>query len=483
MTDEQSIEYTGFTADYGNALSGVVDLKLRKGNADKREYLAQVGFNGFELGVEGPFKKDGKASYLANYRYSMLAVANALGLEFGTGAAVPFYQDLTFKVHVPTKKAGTFSLFGLGGLSNIEFLAETAGDNNLYSSDNENSRFRSNTGVTGLSHTFFLDNKTYSKLVLAVSGTQSAGHTDTLSPDTGEAFRSFGTNSVQIKYSLNYKLNRKFNARNTANVGFIADHYQISVLDSFRFSTGFEPLRDFDGNATMVQAYGQWKHRFTDKLSSTAGVHSQHFLLNGSHAVEPRLGLRYQLGDRQNLNFGAGLHSQLQPLMVYFVKERGSEEGDPLPNENLDFTRSMHLVLGHDLFLTPDMRLKSEIYYQQLYNVPIHSYASPFSMLNAGRDFILPTETDLVNEGTGVNYGLELTLEKFFSKGYYFLVTSSLFQSQYTGSDNIERNTAFNGNYVFNVLGGKEFKLGKRSTLGFDTKITYAGGMRFTPID
>jgi len=64
-----------------------------------------------------------------------------------------------------------------------------------------------------------------------------------------------------------------------------------------------------------------------------------------------------------------------------------------------------------------------------------------------------------MNEGTGENYGLEFTLERFFSKGYYVLGTASLFQSTYKGSDGIERSTAFNGQYVLNLLGGKEFRL------------------------
>lgn len=473
---------SAFPADYGNALSGVFDLKLRNGNADKREYLAQVGFNGFELGVEGPFKKGSRASYLANYRYSMLAVVSALGLQFGTGASVPYYQDLTFKLNFPTAKAGTFTVFGLGGLSNIEFLAKDAGDNNLYTTNTRNSRFDSNTGVAGMSHTYFFNEKTYARLVMAISGTQNTGKIDSIIPTGGEVpFLGFMNN--QMKYSLNYKVNRKFSSRNTATAGLIGGLYHVQVRDSSYTGSGYTYLRDYTGHAGLVQAYANWQHRFSEALAMTLGAHSQHFLLNGSHSLEPRLGLRYKLGGRQSLSLGAGLHSQTQPITVYFVKNTDSDQDASYPNRDLGFTRSAHAVLGYDLMLTPEMRVKAETYCQRLYHVPVHRFPSSFSMLNAGRDFVLPSEINLVNEGTGYNYGFELTLERFFSKGYYFLGTASLFQSRYEGSDGIERNTAFNGNYVFNALAGKEFKLGKRATLGFDTKVTYAGGNRFTPID
>ena len=61
--------------------------------------------------------------------------------------------------------------------------------------------------------------------------------------------------------------------------------------------------------------------------------------------------------------------------------------------------------------------------------------------------------------------------------------TISVFESKYKGSDGIERNTAFNGNYTVNFLFGKEIPLGKTMQLSFDVKYTHAGGRRFTPID
>ncbi|MCB0552659.1 MAG: TonB-dependent receptor, partial [Phaeodactylibacter sp.] len=151
----------------------------------------------------------------------------------------------------------------------------------------------------------------------------------------------------------------------------------------------------------------------------------------------------------------------------------------------LGFTRSNQFVLGYDWRVSQDWRAKAEAYYQAIDKAPVESFPSSFSLLNAGADFVFPEAGSLANEGTGANYGLELTVEKFFSKGYYGLLTASVFDSKYEGSDGIERNTAFNNGYVVNLLAGKEFKIGKdkRNALTFDMKATRAGGRYYTPVD
>jgi len=123
------------------------------------------------------------------------------------------------------------------------------------------------------------------------------------------------------------------------------------------------------------------------------------------------------------------------------------------------------------------------LYYQYLYDVPVNAFSSSYSMLNTGASFKTDLEDNLTNAGTGKNYGVELTIEKFFSKGYYALFTSSLYNSKYTGSDGVERNTAFNGKYVYNLLAGKEFNVGNRNKFSIDFKYTNAGGRAYTPIN
>ena len=90
-----------FPAEYGNALAGVFDLKLRTGNSEKHEYWAQMGFNGLEFGLEGPFSKKTAATYLAAYRYSLTDIIEKMGVKLKESAR---YQDLSFNLNFPTKK-------------------------------------------------------------------------------------------------------------------------------------------------------------------------------------------------------------------------------------------------------------------------------------------------------------------------------------------------------------------------------------------
>jgi hypothetical protein len=173
----------------------------------------------------------------------------------------------------------------------------------------------------------------------------------------------------------------------------------------------------------------------------------------------------------------------MQPHQIYFTQSYNDLTGEygELTNKDLDFTKSHHFVVGYDYLITKNFRFKFETYYQHIYNVPVEREPSYHSMLNYGAEFYIPNLDSLVNKGTGKNYGVEFTLEKFFSNNYYFLITTSLFEAKYKGSDNIERNSAFNGNYVVNVLGGYEFKLGDNTFLTASPKFTVAGGKRYVP--
>ncbi len=489
-TLENSDFMTGaFAADYGNATSGVFDLKMRQGNRDKREFLAQVGFNGFELGAEGPFRKGKNASFLINYRYSTLSVFNALNIDFGTGAAIPQYQDLTFKTDFITKKAGKFSWWGIGGLSYVALLeSDKKAGQNLFGISARDTYFRSNVGATGLTHTYLFKNNAYLKTNVGLSANINLIQADRI--DTSfHTFKNlkpeYRQTTRNIKYSVNSIYNRKFSARDFFNAGVYLDLYQTLFVDSNDFYFGnntFVTLRDYSGSSTLLRAFAQWQHKFSDRFMITGGLHNQYFGLNGSQSLEPRCGLRYNFNNKQALSFGAGLHSQLQPMYIYFASDSSGGLRRET-NRGLDFTRAAHSVMAYDQALGNNFRFKSEVYYQYIYRAPVKSDPSYFSALNLGADFNSPNVNNLVSRGTGFNYGLEVTLEKFFSKGYYFLWTASLFDSKYKGSDQILRNTAFNGNYVLNLLCGKEIRLGQHHAISLDARGTYSGGKYYTPIN
>ena len=477
-----------FPAEYGNAIAGAFDLNLRSGNPDKHEFTGQVGFNGFELGAEGPLITLGngqKATYLANYRYSTLEVLDILGFSAGTGTAIPRYKDLTFLIDVPSKKIGRIKLFGLWGKSFIDLgrdLSDTT--ENQYNSRGIATDFGSGLAVFGLSHTLYFNEKTRLKSTISWQNSNSLAVLDSIINKSFEPF--IRSDQTENKLSFSTQLRKKINARDNLSIGLVIDRYNISYLDSMksREYNRFITTTDINGSMFFYRTYVQWQHNFGSRFTTYSGVNLQYFGLNKEIVAEPRFGARLMASEKSTINFGFGLHSQLQPKVIYF-----HQEWNPLTknysrtNENVKFTRSVHLVLGYQYMINNNFRIKLEGYYQHLYKVPVKGSFPEFSLINSGDQFGIPREDSLVNKGTGKNMGLEFTFEKFLSNNWYFLFTTSLFDSQYTGYDGVWRNSAFNGNYVVNLLAGYEQKLGEHTILTFDIKTVWAGGKRFIPVD
>ncbi len=479
-----------FPAEYGNALSGVFDLNMRSGNNQVREYTGQVGFNGFELGAEGPFtvRKSGpKASYLANFRYSTLEVFNKIGINIGTGEAIPKYKDLTFIVDIPGVKSGRFKIFGLWGDSFIDIGRETSDTaGNSYLPRGMAADYGSGLAVAGLSHTYFFNENTRIKSTLSYQTTNATAKVDSVRNNGLNTYPYYGSSQSENILSLSVAFTKKINKRHNYGLGFDINRYAVDFSDSiYRYNfRKFIYITDVSGDLMFFQAYGQWQFRISDELTVYAGLHFQYFGLNGDHAFEPRASVKWQFRQNQSLSLGIGKHSQMQPRIVYFYETFDTLNHSYFrTNENLKFTRSDHYVLGYDYSIPNRFRIKLEAYYQYLYDVPVKESFPEFSMLNAGDYFVIPIEDSLVNEGTGYNYGIEMTIEKFLGKGYYFLMTTSLFDSKYRGFDREVRNTAFNGSFVMNLLGGYEVELGRNKMLTLDLKTTWAGGKRHVPVD
>ncbi len=478
-----------FPAEYGNALSGAFDLNMRSGNNQVREYTGQIGFNGFELGAEGPFKvqKSGpKASYLANFRYSTLDVMHKLGFNFGTGTAVPEYKDFTFLIDIPGTKLGRFKFIGLFGNSYIELGRDREDtSNNQYTVKGIATNFRADLGVIGLSHIYYLNENARFKSCISFQTTASKAILDSIQKEEGDVYPMYRGRESENKVSFSTQFKQKLNSKSNFSLGLIIDYYYINYLDSSRFNDYiFRRTIDTKADMMLYRIYAQWQHRFSDNLSLYGGVNMQYFALNYQLAVEPRMSIKWSMDKKQSFSFGYGKHSQIQPKIIYYTITNDTVNNlSYTTNKDVKFTQAHHFVIGYDYLINKDFRIKIESYYQRLINVPVKKSFGEFSMINTGDFFGIPQEDSLVNKGTGRNYGIELTVEKFLSKGYYFLFTASIFDSKYKGYDGILRNTSFDGNYVFNLLGGYEYKLRKNKMLTVDVKTVWAGGRRYVPID
>ena len=482
-----------FPAEYGDAVAGVFDLRLRNGNNDKYEFTGQLGLLGTELAAEGPLSRKSGSSFLFTYRYSTLAMFQGLNIKIGT-TSIHNYQDATFKLNFPIGKKSDIAIFGIGGLSNINLIVSklTSPPNELYGESDRDQYFTSNTGLLGATYSHTINQNTYTKFTIAETGNDIyANH--------NFVFRDSTFKEDSIKSILGYKfvtastvahwfLNKKLSAKQTIKLGVINNFYQLKFIDSSRqyppdTSQVWKHREDFNGSTDLVQAYIQYKYRPNDALTFTGGLHAQYLTHNMSSAIEPRVGMRWALTNNDIITAGYGLHSEMQPLYQYFAHDPASPPS-VMKNYNIGFTRSHHFVLGYDKVLSKDFRLRLETYYQYLFDVPIETKAgSSYSALDQGTGYSRYFPDTLKNAGTGYNYGLELTVEKTFSHGYYFLFTSSFFNSKAKGNDGVFRSTDYNTHYAFNLLGGYERKLGTYSTLITGAKITYIGGKLYSPVD
>ena len=485
LIDNSDFFSSAFPAEYGNALSGVFDINLRKGNASKHEFTGQIAFNGFEFGAEGPLGIGNDGSYLISGRYSVLSVFDKLGINLGTGTAVPNYADLSINIDIPTSDAGRFSLFSILGNSTINLNgSEFDRDDVQLSFGNLSSNINNenHTVITGLSHHIFLTENTSIKNTLGFSSTTFGAFLKSVHRDADfnvTALKdSIDLKNEQSRITWHSRFISKINARSNLKIGVITNRYESSFTNNLIYNNFYE--LDFRGSTYLLQAYASWKQQFGNLTAIIAGHYQKFFLNQNSQAIEPRVSLQYKLSEKAAMSLGYGRHSQTLPTTVYFFQKKDNEGKVSTPNKSLGFSKSDQLVVGYDYNINTNFRLKVEAYQQWLSDIPVHTYPSTFSMINYTEvDFV----TDLTNKGSGFNRGIEITLERFFHDSYYFLITGSLYESKYKGSDNITRNSLFNGNHNLNALFGKEFKVGENTILSFDMNYTQAGGRRYTPID
>jgi hypothetical protein len=470
--------YTGaFPAEYGNAISGVFDMKLRNGNSENREHTIQAGILGIDLASEGPFKEGSKATYLFNYRYSTFGLIKQV-LPPNNG--IPDYQDLSFKLNFPNKY-GSVSVWGIG--SNDNYPKPKMSDSTQWQTADDQTYFNwhLNMGAVGINHKLLLGENTYVNTTLAGTGTlnkmDEKRFDNNMAPQPNWLFED---NSSKIV--LSSFINHKFNERNTFKTGFnfTTSFYNLNLNSTVNdVPSTFQNFVKENGTGYYWEYYAQSKYDITSNLTLFTGVNSMYFALNKDFSIDPRASIRWEFQPGHSFSFGFGKHSQLEELKIYMVNHvvNGNIE---YPNKNLRLSHSLQYVFGYDWRINDNLHLKIEPYFQYLYNVPgIHD--SSYSMINFVQDWTF--RDSLANNSKGKNYGVDFTLERFLHDGYYFLITTSIFNSKYRADDGIWRNTIYNQSYVANLLYGKEFYMANNKILGINGKFTFMGGERYSPVD
>ena len=461
-------------AEFGNALSGAFDMKMRVGNNTKYEHAIQVGTLGVDFASEGPLGKGSKASYLVNYRYSFLEIAkklHAINMENETLD----YQDLSFKLNMPTKKAGTFAVWFTGLIDNYENKVPDVSEwETLW--DMNDSWSRQRNCAVGLNHSYRF---------------KSGGSLHSSVAFTG-AYRKLGVNDYDTAMNMMPEMDgrnsqwnviistqhqHKFSSRYTMQNGFEHQHLDFHTWMDYIHETGGPLYRVYDseGNTGLTRLYTNHKVALSSRLSTVAGVNVMWFNLNNQWLVEPRISLQYKTSPSSTLSVAYAINSRKETTDTYFVLMDGK-----YPNNDLGLTRSHHISASFAQRLGENAMLKIEPYWQWLFDVPVEQ-GTTYSILNHRKFF---QDRALVNEGAGRNYGIDLTLERYLKDGLYGMITATLFKSEYRDAQGQWHHSRHDRRYITNILGGKEWMIGKakKNVFGINGRLTMMGGDRYTPI-
>lgn len=476
MLDNSQFLSGAFSPEYGGSVAGLFDMRLRKGNNQKREYTVQAGFLGVDLSAEGPISKNSKASYLLNYRYSFTGLLNAFGVPLGDEKIA--YQDIALNISLPTKKLGNFTLFGIYGASSNDFEI-TDETKKIFAKDYSIINFNAKFITFGSTHEVPIGKKASLRSVIALSEKQNnrseLEYSKRVSSYSGPVFDNLSNQRISFNSTLNYKLS----SANKLKVGV----YISNINDQSAHGDLSKPspyyLAKMDG--MLIQPFVNLQSNISTKFALNLGLHYQHLTSNKTESIEPRASLSYKISEKSNLNFAYSLQGQMQLVAAYGPE---SNPGFIAVNRNLKFSQAHHYVIGYNKIFGESTRLKAELFLQNHFNVLTTVTESPLSGMNLIDEYQLTVP--LNNVGLATNKGVELSVEKYFQKKYYYLVSTTLYDAKYKGSNGIEINSRFNGKYAANFTAGKEWDWNKKNKIriiGLNIRGIFQGGYSESPID
>jgi hypothetical protein len=340
-------------------------------------------------------------------------------------------------------------------------------------------RYKNRFGVIGLSHQIIVGRNSYLNTMLSADGISYTYDKREYSLDM-RMLPVLNSESTEGKYTFKTTLNHRFSSKINSLTGITVNSLFFDNKLKLAFYNHPDDLIDFvdsKGTGLQTQVFAQFRIDLLPNVTANLGVHSMYLDVNEKATIEPRVGINWEITENDELSIAYGLHSQMEELRTYYseVNNNGAIE---LQNKNLDFMKSHHFVLGYSRKISDVIRIKVEPYYQILENIPVYPNSS-FSIINVTNNWAINRK--LENSGTGKNYGIDVTLEQFLKDGYYYLFTATIFDSKYTGGDGMEYNTVYNRGHVINLLAGKEWMLINKNILGISAKVTYMGGLRYTP--
>lgn len=471
LLDNSSLLTGSFPAGYGEALGGIMDMNLRRGNSRQHEFTAQAGLIGLDVAAEGPLFGQRSAvngqrpsSYLVNYRYSTVGLLGQMGISFGDEEID--FQDLSFKLNFQGKNGGEWSLFGLGGLSNNVFRHKSDSASIEAFKEFFDIDYQSKTGVIGLSNWLPLGKKGWIKTTIAASGQTNERTSVSAQYENYDSRDDIDESKISGSVTLSQRLSAQW--RVMAGVLLTRQYFRYeSVL-----YTQPQEIPDHQYLATQPWANATWSSR-NEKTSIQGGLHSLIFPYKDRVTLEPRLTITQQIAPNHRLALSGGRYSAIAPLWLL--------------DDDFDLQRAWHAGLRYTWNATPEWIFKGETFLQFQDEVGVDAGPpSTFSLLNEN-DYTVYSQKTLIYNGSGRNRGLELSAEHYFTGDWFALLNTTFLKSEYQGSDQVWRSARWHTRYITNLTVGKEWQRDKRPgqvrTFGINGRFTWTDGPRTMPVD
>lgn len=467
--------YTGaFPTDRGNAMSSVLDFKLRDGDMERNSLKATLGASEVSLASNGHIGK--KTSYLVSVRQSYLQfLFDMLGLPF-----LPTFTDAQFKLKTRFNANNELTILGLGGIDNMKLNTKLDGEKAEYILSYL-PKIQQETFTLGAVYRHYAGIHVQS--VVVSHSYLNNRNTKYLNNDESSA------DNLSLKLR-SVEQETKFRIENTSTFGNWKINFGANLDYSQYTNTTFQRVYIDEGRTFDYHTYlGMWRwgifgtinyattdERFTASLGVRTDANNFSSGMKGmGDQLSPRLSLSYRLTDGLYLSGNAGLYYQLPPYTGLGFKDNNGA----WVNKYLRYMSVSQESLGLSWHPGNTFELSAEVFYKQYDKIPF-SIADGIPLACKGNDYGVIGNEALSSTAQGRAYGIEILMKWLIAKKLNLASSFTLFKSEYRNNKQSEYiASAWDNRYIFNMSGTYNFP--HNWSLGM--KISCIGGAPYTPYD
>ena len=459
--------YTGaFPTDKGNALSSVLDFKLRDGDMERNSLKATLGASEVSLASNGHLGK--KTSYLVSVRQSYLQfLFDMLGLPF-----LPTFTDAQFKLKTRFDARNELTVLGLGGIDKMKLNTKADDEDNEYilsylpkiqqETFTLGAVYRHYAGAhvqsVVASHSYLNNRSEPDHLMLRLRSTEQNTQ---LRLENSSSFRNW---KVTVGTSLDYSQysNTTFQKVYTDRAQTFDYHTYLGIMRWGLFGTV---------NYTSID------ERFTASLGLRADANNYSAAMKDlSDQLSPRLSLSYQLTEHWSLSGNAGLYYQLPPYTALGFKNNNGLYANKYALRYMQVSQGS---VGLNWRKGDTFEVSVEGFYKDYDKIPL-SVADGIPLACKGNDYGVIGNELLTSTAQGRSYGAELLLKWLIAKKLNLASSFTLFKSEYrTDKESEYIASAWDNRFIFNLRG--TYNLPRHWSVGM--KVSCIGGAPYTPYD